>query len=566
MMDGGGMMGGGGMTGLLLQIGATKLAVSIVLACAVWMVHRRVRSPAVSYPLWLLVLVTLLIPAVVALPVLPAKLVATATVPAAGTLDVVFAEVAADPEAGPRFGAFLQPGLAILWLVGTLALLVWTAVRTIRFRRTLTRALRPAPAWLQRQAAEIGRDLGLSRMPELNIADARVTPMVWWSGGKVRVLIPAFLLTGTSREELRAMLAHELAHVRRRDHLVRWLEWLACAVFWWNPVAWWARRQLQIAEEACCDRLAVDAGRSCPKTYANALLRVVASTSIPPGVRPLLPASAAGGVGRTQALERRIRMIVSTRTRAPAPRWLRATGRVALLCALPLGLIYCDWATAPMAADDEAGVDPVEAAAVVGTDELHVGANEALVGANEALVRAYQLLVRSEELHFGADELRAATYATARVERALSQLEAALQEFIREGMESGDLTEERGRELSAYLSGAASGRLIRYSLDNDIPDEISRKYGELLVTEMVERNRGLYAGDYTSRISTTDLQSPELEATLAELRELMQEIVQDPAAQARLGDWNSRYGELTGRVKELRTRLREAIRVPEGRE
>lgn len=231
-------------------------------------------------------------------------------------------------------------------------------------------------------------------------------------------------------------------------------------------------------------------------------------------------------------------MIVSTRTRAPAPRWLRATGGVALLCALPLGLIYCDWATAPMAADDEAGVDPVDGAALVGTDESIVG----------------------------ADELRAAADAVARVERALSQREAALQEFIREGMESGDLTEEHGRELSAYLSGAASGRLIRYSLDNDIPDEISRKYVELLVTEMVERNRGLYAGDYTSRISTTDLQSPELEATLAELRELMQEIVRDPAAQERLGEWNSRYGALTGRVKELRTRLREAIRVPEGRE
>lgn len=510
------MMGGGGMTGLLLQIGATKLAVSVVLACAVWMVHRRVRSPAVSYPLWLLVLVTLLIPAVVALPVLPAELAVPLPAPSAGASALVLAEGASYPSTGPPLGATAPQAVAMLWLLGTAGLLGWTLVRTIRFRRTLARVLRSAPAWLQGEAAEIGRDLGLSRMPELNIADARVTPMVWWSGGRVRVLIPAFLLAGTSREELRAILAHELAHVRRRDHLVRWLEWLACTVFWWNPVAWWARRQLQIAEEACCDRLAVDAGRSCPKTYASALLRVVASTSIPPGVRPLLPASAAGGVGRTQALERRIRMIVSTRTRAPAPRWLRATGRVALLCALPLGLIYCDWATAPMAADDEAGVDPVEGAALVGADESIVGANEALVRAYERLVRSYERLVRAE--------------------------------------------------LSAYLSGAASGHLIRYSLDNDIPDEISRKYGELLVTEMVERNRGLYAGDYTSRISTTDLQSPELEATLAELRELMQEIVRDPAAQERLGEWNSRYGALTGRVKELRTRLREAIRVPEGRE
>ena len=191
-----------------------------------------------------------------------------------------------------------------------------------------------------------------------------------------------------------------------------------------------------------------------------------------------------------------------------------------------------------MAADDEAAMNPAE---------------------EVALVALHELLVGTEELLVGADELRAAADAAARVARALSQREAALQELIREGMESGDLTEEHGRELSAYLSGAASGHLIRYALDNDIPDEIRRKYGELLVTEMVVRNRGLYAGDYTSRISTAEPRSPELEAMLAEMRELMREYVQAPRAWEQSGEWS-------GRVRELRTRLREAIRVPEGRE
>lgn len=515
MMDGGGMMGGGGMTGLLLQIGATKLAVSVVLACAVWIVHRSVDRPAVSCQLWLLVLVTLLVPAIVSLPVLPAELAVPLPAPSAGASALVLAEGASYPSTSPPLGATAPQAVAMLWLLGTAGLLGWTLVRTIRVRRTLARVLRAAPAWLQREAAEIGRDLGLSRMPELNIADARVTPMVWWSGGKVRVLIPAFLLTGTSREELRAMLAHELAHVRRRDHVVRWLEWLACAVFWWNPVAWWARRQLQIAEEACCDRLAVDAGRSCPKTYANALLRVVASTSIPPGVRPLLPASAAGGVGRTQALERRIRMIVSTRTRAPAPRWLRATGRLALLCALPLGLIYCDWATA---VEEETAVDPVEEAGPADVDELGAAADAA--GLSPSLLEA----------------------------------------VIREGMEAGALSGRRGPELNAYLAGWATMRLSGYALDHDIPDEILDPLRELLIAEMVERNRGLPAGDYTFRISSTDLQSPELEAMRAELLELMREYVQAPRAWEQSGEWS-------GRVQELRTRLREAIgRVPESQE
>ena len=54
------------------------------------------------------------------------------------------------------------------------------------------------------------------------------------------VAITEGILGVMNERELTGVLAHELAHVRRRDHLVRWLEWLACVAFWWNPVAWWA--------------------------------------------------------------------------------------------------------------------------------------------------------------------------------------------------------------------------------------------------------------------------------------------------------------------------------------
>ena len=410
------------MTGLLLQIGATKLAVSVVLAGVVWIVHRRVDRPAVSYPLWLLVLVTLLAPAVVSLPVLPAKLAAPLAIPGVGASDVVLAEGTSYLSTGPAPGALAPPVLAILWLLGTTGFLGWTILRTIHFRRTLAKASRQAPASLQRQAAAIGRDLGLARIPDLHTTNARVMPMVWWTGGKVRVLIPAFLLTDLSREELRSILTHELAHVRRRDHLVRWLEWLACSVFWWNPVAWWARHQLQIAEESCCDRLALGAGRSCPKIYAKALLRVVANTSEPPGFRPPLPASAVDGVGQTKALERRIRMIVSTDPRSPAPRWLRAATWVAVLCTLPFGLIYCDRPDAPTEPDEETAAELV-----------------ALDAPQES----------QEPSDTDLEEL-------------LSTREEEINQDILQEVESGALSPVQGRNLSGYVAGAKAGLLISF--------------------------------------------------------------------------------------------------------
>ncbi len=316
------------------------------------------------------------------------------------------------------------------------------------------------------------------------------------------MLIPSFLLTDPGSEELRAILAHELAHVRRRDHLMRWLEWLACAVFWWNPVAWWARHQLQIAEELCCDQLAVGATRSCPRIYANALLRVVANTSEPPGFRPPLPASATGGVGHTKALERRIRLIVSTDTRPPAPDWLRAASRLAVVCLLPLGLIYCDHYR-PMQTEEGTSTDPVEAPALDSPHDLSAAVDEA----TRVLPRPDPEF--QELIHY--------------------------QELIWEAVESGRLAEPSGREASGYLTNA-----------------MERKLTELFHARSAERNRGLGLSDYSSHISTGDLQSPELSGALAEMQELIEEIRQAP-------DSSARSEERSRRIQELNTRIYAAI-------
>lgn len=341
------------MTDLLLQIGATKFALSLLLAGLAWvMTGRRGTHPSVAHLLWLLVLVALLLPAVVAVPVPPATAgTASATAGDRQSAEPTNAWLSAGAggidDAGPgtpfvpRLGGNARTGVATAWLSVTALLLGWTLVRTLRFRRLLGRTSQSAPSALGHEVSRIGRGLGLVRGPEVHTTTARVSPMVCWTGGRVRLVIPSFLLAELGRGELRAVLAHELAHVRRRDHLVRWIEWLACSVFWWNPVAWWARRELRAAEEASCDALGVVATGSTPRAYAKSLLHVLEVMSEPPTPpTPTLASGVASGRG-SRSLERRRRMLVTGRSTRWAPGWIRAMAIAWAAFLLPLGFVYC---------------------------------------------------------------------------------------------------------------------------------------------------------------------------------------------------------------------------------
>ena len=465
------------MSDFLLQIGGTKLALSVVLACGAWMVHRRVRQPSVSYPMWLLVLVILLVPAFMSVPVLPAPADGGMWLTAAGAAggQAIYAT-----PMGSWLAAVGKPGLAMAWLLGTAALLGWTLLRTIRFRRFLARVLEPAPPELQHQAARMGRRLGLVRVPQIHTMHARISPMVWWTGGRVRVLIPTFLLTELTQEEFRSILAHEFVHVRRRDYLVRWLEWIACSVFWWNPAAWWARRQLRTAEEACCDALVPAAAGSSPKSYANALLRVVDIASTSPLLRAPVLASAAGGVGQTKSLERRLKMIVKTNTTTTTPRWLRTGAWIAVVCALPLGIVYCDQPETPAAPDDRVMEAPAAAqandAAQAGDTDDAAALDARRAERVAALRRDLGAMVRAGEITGEQAEDRMAAVrrlmvqaqsgdadGEASADEANDGMPARYDEAVREVqamLDAGKITEEQARErfegLRRRLAGAAA--------------------------------------------------------------------------------------------------------------
>jgi HEAT repeat protein len=85
------------------------------------------------------------------------------------------------------------------------------------------------------------------------------------------ILLPASALTGLSRTQLEAVLAHELAHVRRHDYLVNLLQTLVETLLFYHPAVWWLGARIREEREHCCDDLAVAACGSAP-LYAEALL------------------------------------------------------------------------------------------------------------------------------------------------------------------------------------------------------------------------------------------------------------------------------------------------------
>jgi beta-lactamase regulating signal transducer with metallopeptidase domain len=248
----------------------------------------------------------------------------------------------ADPPRWPRL-------LPFVWLSSSLGWFVLALVRLGRFRRLL-RFSRSAPAALQQRAARLARRLGLPCCPRVGLLPGRLAPMLWAGGGSPRLLVPADLLDLLGEEQLDTLLVHELAHLRRRDHWVRALEFVVMGLYWWHPVVWYARRELREAEEQCCDAWVVSTLPGAGRTYATALMDTLDFLST---ARPAVP-PLASGIGHVTDLKRRLTMIM----RGTTPRALSWPGCLGVLAvgAFFLPMLPALQAQAPAKEDTEQDV------------------------------------------------------------------------------------------------------------------------------------------------------------------------------------------------------------------
>ncbi len=348
------------MVDLLLQATLSNLLVSTGLAVIAWIIQSRYQAASLANLLWIIVLIKMITPPLFSLPLVQVESMANvgaAKIAIERPLELPLVDEMLLPlEIGPRVESLAKASaaegteagelskqnpnsfatsLGAIWCSVSVLLFVVSLLRIVRFHLLLCQNIRNSTPRVNQIAKELASQLKLRRVPHIDFSHANVSPFVWWIGGRPKIVVPQTAIEELSERDLRFVLAHEMAHIKRRDHWVRWLEWLTVIVLWWNPVVWWARRQLRVTEEISCDAMVVESFDSQTHEYANSLLNM-AEILTTVALRPPAVASAinSGGI-----LEKRLTMIIAKKNLK-----LSASLRIAIaavaICIFPIGLVY----------------------------------------------------------------------------------------------------------------------------------------------------------------------------------------------------------------------------------
>ena len=164
--------------------------------------------------------------------------------------------------------------LAWMWLAGALFMLTRFAVQwnTARYLKT-NLVITPDQKW-HRLFDEIKAKMGINKGIKILQSSLVETPMVigWMSPV---VLIPTSVFTSLTTDQIRMILTHELAHIRRYDHLVNIAQGAIEIMLFFHPMTWWLSKNIRIEREYCCDDAAITV-TSKPRLFAEALIELEA--------------------------------------------------------------------------------------------------------------------------------------------------------------------------------------------------------------------------------------------------------------------------------------------------
>lgn len=186
-----------------------------------------------------------------------------------GVRHVIGWDRALPPTDGSGDAAAWMAAVVVVWLAGVCLLAARLAGGWWRVRRLHRAACRLAPSAWQSIAERVAVRLGvrrLVRVVDVSFVDGPL--VIGWL--RPVVLLPVAAVSGLTPNQVEAVLAHELAHVRRHDALVNACQTLAETLLFYHPAVWWTSSRIRIERENCCDDVAL-AATGDAVSYAAAL-------------------------------------------------------------------------------------------------------------------------------------------------------------------------------------------------------------------------------------------------------------------------------------------------------
>ncbi|MHC4400482.1 MAG: M56 family metallopeptidase [Planctomycetota bacterium] len=223
--------------------------------------------------------------------------------------------------------------LMFLYGLGCTVLVAWVVFHLVRLARLVRGAEPVTSGRLHEGLARLSRRLGFRRPVRLLIS-AEASASMAFGLFRASVLVPAGAIRQLSADEADAVLAHELAHHKRRDPWVSWLQIAAAVLWWFNPVVWLLNRAIRGVREECCDDLILHRKLTTQAGYGGTLVRLAELLSSKIAQRPLL-----GCAPSTHPLHRRLaRVIDRTLARRARLSWAGCVLVVLLAVALLPGV------------------------------------------------------------------------------------------------------------------------------------------------------------------------------------------------------------------------------------
>jgi TonB family protein len=168
------------------------------------------------------------------------------------------ASMTAGHSSASAFQPQVFPFLVLAWLTGVafLSRRLFCGFRNAQKLRSV--ATETITSQWQDRFGQLLTRIGVSGSVQLMLSTAvKIPVVVGWL--RPIILLPAWALTGLTVVQIEALLAHELAHIRRHDYIINVLQGIAETILFYHPAVWWVSDRIRLERELCCDDIAVSA-------------------------------------------------------------------------------------------------------------------------------------------------------------------------------------------------------------------------------------------------------------------------------------------------------------------